>query len=331
MAGVGVTELVARLQVPGRVEAELVASSGDVVAVIGPNGAGKSTLLAALAGLVPVEGSVLVDGRSWTDPPLSVRDRGVGMVFQDQRLFPHLSALDNIAFGLRAKGMKRGEADALSAGWLERFGIGDLAGRRPDQLSGGQAQRVAISRALVLDPVLLLLDEPFAGLDVGVASALRSDLAQHLASYRGITVIVTHDAIDALTLANLIVVLDRGRVAQVGTPHEVAARPRTEHVARLVGLNLVREGDRWVSFSPGVVTVSLHQPDGSARHRWSGVIAHAAPYGRSIRLLVNGAAQELLADVTPASVSELGLVSGRRVWLSVKESAVTSYSTPTSS
>jgi molybdate transport system ATP-binding protein len=253
------------------------------------------------------------------------------MVFQDQRLFPHLSALDNIAFGLRAKGMKRGEADALSAGWLERFGIGDLAGRRPDQLSGGQAQRVAISRALVLDPVLLLLDEPFAGLDVGVASALRSDLAQHLASYRGITVIVTHDAIDALTLANLIVVLDRGRVAQVGTPHEVAARPRTEHVARLVGLNLVREGDRWVSFSPGVVTVSLHQPDGSARHRWSGVIAHAAPYGRSIRLLVKGAAQELLADVTPASVSELGLVSGRRVWLSVKESAVTSYSTPTSS
>jgi molybdate transport system ATP-binding protein len=323
-----VTGLDAHLVVPGRLRLDLTAEPGEVVAVIGPNGAGKTTLLSALAGLVATPGSIVVDGRSWTDPPLAVRERGVGLVFQDQRLFPHLSALDNVAFGPRARGTSRGEAVRRARDWLERFGISDLADRRPAQLSGGQAQRVAIARGLALDPVLLLLDEPFGGLDVGVATALRLELGRHLAAYSGITLIVTHEAIDAVTLADRVVVLDSGRVAQVGTPLEVASRPRTEHVARLVGLNVMREGDTFVAFSPSVVTVSLTEPHGSARHRWPGVIAHAAPHGGTVRLLVTGR-HDLMADVTAASTAELQLTPGREVWLSVKESSVETYAVTT--
>ncbi len=316
--------LVATVRVPGRLDADLEAAPGQVVAVIGPNGAGKTTLLRALAGLVAMDGSVEVAGESWTSPPRLVRERRLGYVFQDQSLFPHLSALDNVAFGLRARGTARRDADAAARTWLERFGLGDLAGRRPRELSGGQAQRVAIARALAPAPALLLLDEPFAGLDVGVAASLRVELARHLAEYDGIVLLVTHDAIDALTLADRVLVLDEGTVAQTGTPQDVAARPRTDHVARLVGLNVIREGDVLRSFSPSAVTVSLNQPEGSARHRWRGPVLSAAPHGDAVRLLV-GADVELIADVTPAATGELGLVPGRDVWLSVKETAVETY------
>ncbi|MCW2792732.1 MAG: phnT [Nocardioides sp.] len=316
--------LVADLRVPGRLDARVTAVPGEVVAVIGPNGAGKTTMLRALAGLVELEGSVEVDGASWTDPPRLVRERSLGFVFQDQSLFPHLSALDNVAFGLRSRGVARARAAATAHEWLDRFGIDDLAGRRPHELSGGQAQRVAIARALAPAPSLLLLDEPFAGLDVGVATALRLELARHLASYDGIALLVTHDALDALTLADTVLVLDGGRVAQTGTPHDVAARPRTDHVARLVGLNVIRDDDSFRSFSPSAVTVSLAQPEGSARHRWHGTVLSAAPHGDAVRLLV-GADRELIADVTPAATAELGLVPGRAVWLSVKETAVQTY------
>ena len=239
-------------------------------------------------------------------------------------MFPHLSALDNVAFGPRSRGVARERADQVAHDWLDRFGVGDLARRRPGQLSGGQAQRVSIARALATAPRLLLLDEPFAGLDIGVATALRLELARHLASYDGITLLVTHDAIDALTLADRVWVLDGGAVVQVGPPAEVAAQPRTDHVARLVGLNVLEEQGRFMSFSPTLVTVSLGEPSGSARHRWVGVITSLAPHGDAVRLLVSGE-RELLADVTPAAIAELELVPGRRVWLSVKETAVRTY------
>jgi molybdate transport system ATP-binding protein len=316
--------LVARLEVPGRLRAEVTAEAGEVVAVIGPNGAGKSTLLRALAGLVPSRGEISVDGESWSRPPRPVRDRSVGMAFQGQKLFPHLGALDNVAFGPRSRGVPRDRADRGARDWLDRFGIGDLGGRRPGQLSGGQAQRVSIARALATDPRLLLLDEPFAGLDIGIATALRLELARHLTSYDGITLLVTHDAIDALTLADRVWVLDAGEVVQVGPPAEVAAQPRTDHVARLVGLNVLEDQGRFMSFSPTLVTVSLAEPTGSARHRWSGVVTSLAPHGDAIRLLVTGE-RDLLADVTPAAVAELELVPGRPVWLSVKETAVRTY------
>ncbi|WP_223163560.1 ABC transporter ATP-binding protein [Nocardioides humilatus] len=316
------TGLDAHLHVEGRLDATLVAEPGDVVAVVGPNGAGKSTLVHALSGLVACTGHARLAGMDLLGR--TPQDRNVGVVFQDQRLFPHLSAVDNVAFGLRSRGADKHQARAAGLDWLDRLGIAELAARKPGQLSGGQAQRVAIARALVTSPDLLLLDEPFAGLDVGVAATLRIELGRHLADFAGITVLVTHDALDALTLATQVVVLDAGQVAQVGPPTEVAARPLTEHVARLVGLNVIREGDRIRAFSPSVVTVSVHAPDDSARNRWQGVVRGAAPHGDAIRLQVSGE-RDLIADVTPAASRELALAPGREVWLSVKETAVTTY------
>jgi molybdate transport system ATP-binding protein len=320
-----VSGLRARLVVPGRLDVHFSAEPGEVVAVIGPNGAGKSTLLAALAGLVAAQGEVDVGGESWTDPPLSVQERRVGLVFQSGLLFPHLSALDNVAFGPRSRGVDRLAADTLARSWLERFGIADLSSRRPGELSGGQAQRVAIARALAGDPVLLLLDEPFSGLDTTVATGLRLELARHLAAFDGVCLLVTHDAIDALTLADRVLVLDAGLVVQSGSPRDVAARPRTDHVARLVGLNVLRDGDDFLAFGPEVVTVSRREPEGSPRHRWRGVIAQVAVHGTSVRLLVTGE-RDVLADVTPEAVRELDLEPGREVWTSVKESAINRYS-----
>lgn len=315
------------VDVPGRVRASFSAGPGEVIAVIGPNGAGKTTLLRALAGIEDPGGEVEVDGRSWTHPLVLVRDRNVGVVFQQQSLFPHLTAVDNVAFGLRSRGIGRADAERAGQGWLDRFGVGELAARRPRQLSGGQAQRVAIARALATGPRLLLLDEPFAGLDVGVATSLRLELTRHLAAYSGVTLLVTHHALDALTLATRVLVLDDGRIAQEGTPTDVAARPLTDHVARLVGLNVLREGGAFRAFSPTAVTVSLHQPEGSARLRWHGPILGVAPHGDALRLLVD-ADRQLIADVTQAAAAELGLVPGRAVWLTVKETAVERYPAP---
>jgi molybdate transport system ATP-binding protein len=310
------------LEVPGRVRARITAGPGEVVALIGPNGAGKSSLVHALAGLVPADGSALLDGVDLL--PRSARDREVGLVFQDRALFPHLSARDNVAFGPRARGVSRAEAAQRADAWLERMGLGDLRDRRPPQLSGGQAQRVAIARALATRPHLLLLDEPMAGLDVTVAMALRMELARHLRDYDGVTLLVTHEAIDALTLADQVVVLDHGRVAQQGPPADVAAHPRTPHVARLVGLNVLRDDDGFTSFRPRDVTVSLHRPEGSARLAWPGAVASAQQHGDAVRLLVD-TSPPLLADVTPQAVAELALAPGREVWLSVKAMAVSRY------
>lgn len=312
----------AALRVGDRLDVAFTAEPGDVIAVIGPNGAGKSTLVGALAGAVPAEGRARLDGTDLLGLP--ARQRHVGMVFQQQLLFPHLSARANVAFGPRARGVRRAEAELRAQDWLDRLGIGELGERKPGQLSGGQAQRVAIARALATEPRLLLLDEPLAGLDIGVAAALRIELASHLAAYDGITLLVTHDAIDALTLATRVLVVEGGRVSQTGTPTEVAQRPATDHVARLVGLNVIREGDQLRSFPPTAVTVGLSEPQGSARNTWRGEIVSATPHGDAVRLVVR-AQQDLIADVTPGAAAELGLAPGRVVWLSVKETSVNAY------
>jgi molybdate transport system ATP-binding protein len=318
-------DLAVELSVPGRLDVALTARPGDVVAVIGPNGAGKTTLVHALAGLVPARGSAVLAGTDLLRQ--SVHERRVGLVFQDQVLFPHLTALDNVAFGPRARGASRADARAAARGWLARLGVADLADRKPRQLSGGQAQRVALARALVTDPALLLLDEPMSGLDVGVAAELRIELARHLATYDGITLLVTHDALDALTLGTRVLVVEDGRVAQAGSPEEVAARPHTDHVARLVGLNVIRDPTGFRAFSPSAVTVSLARPEGSARNVWRGPVRSVAPHGDAIRLQV-AAGPDLIADVTPRATRELDLAPGREVWLSVKETAIQSYAGP---
>ncbi len=331
-------------------DVRLHAEPGDVIALIGPNGTGKSTFVRALAGIVPLSaGSVRVGTRTWEAPPgrrLLARQRGVGMVFQSELLFPHLSALGNVAFGPRSRGVPRRAAERAARGWLDRLGIGDLAERRPHQLSGGQAQRVSLARALVVDPDLLLLDEPLSALDVSVATALRIELAGHLATFGGIAVLVTHDALDAMTIANRVLVLDQGLLAQEGTPEEVSARPRTEHVARLVGLNVLHgtsagtvvelaDGSRLTSvssvyglvnacFSPAAVTLTLQEPAGSARNHWAGRVASLSPHGAAVRVQLD-CVGGLIADVTPGSAATLGLVPGRAVWASVKATEVRVY------
>jgi molybdate transport system ATP-binding protein len=336
---------------PGHtLDAHLQAEPGDVVAVIGPNGAGKTTLLRALAGLLPgSEGRIVCNGSTWAEEgrrPLPTQQRRVGVVFQDQLLFPHLSALDNVAFGPRSRGVSRREARALAHSWLDRLGVADLATRRPAELSGGQAQRVAIARALATSPALLLLDEPLAALDVGVAMSLRLELARHLAVFEGVSILVTHDALDTVTVANRVVVLDEGRVAQQGTPEEVAQRPQTDHVARLVGVNVLRgtstgtdvrlrdgstlvtaspaNGEVNACFSPTAVTLTVEEPTGSARNRWPGTVTSVAPHGSAVRVHLD-AASGLIADVTPGSAAALGLVPGRRVFATVKATEVEVY------
>ena len=257
-----------------RLALDLDVAPGEVVALLGPNGAGKSTVLGALAGLLPADGSAVVldgrpleggpaaggstaDSRAAPGPARSVpaRDRDVGTVFQDYRLFPHLTALENVAFGLRARGVPAARARARARDELARVGLADQAGRRPGELSGGQSQRVAVARALAADPRLLLLDEPLAALDAGARAELRAALAELLRGVAVPTVLVTHDPVDAVALAHRVVVLERGAAVQHGSPTAVLLDPHTPYVASLTGATVwspeaVHEG-------PGTLTAEL--------------------------------------------------------------------------
>ena len=214
----------ARIRVPERdVDLEFSVAAGETVAVLDPNGAGKSTLVQSLAGLLR---GASADAR----PPHA---RRVGLLAQRALLFPHLRALDNVAFGPRARGASRAQARTAALGWLERCGAAELASRWPRTLSGGQAQRVALARALATEPELLLLDEPFAALDASAVPELRELLATVLGESRIRAVLVTHQAQDTLALAQRAVVIEGGRVVQEGTVREVLAHPATEFVRRL--------------------------------------------------------------------------------------------------
>ena len=328
---------------------ELVATPGEVIGLIGPNGAGKSTTLRALAGLVAVdEGVIRVGGVTWSSPDVHLppHERSVGVVFQDHLLFPHLTAVDNVAFGPRSSGVPRKEARTRGMSWLERLAISDLADRHPRELSGGQAQRVAIARALASEPRMLLLDEPTASLDASGAMALRSQLREHLRAFDGVSIVVTHTALDAMVMTDRLVVLDEGAIVQTGTPSEVAARPRTDHVAALVGLNLVRgdasegaiaiddatslvsaeplSGPAFAAFSPASVSLYAEQPSGSPRNVWLGTVTSVSPHGDAVRVQVEGPVP-LLADITPAALATLDLRPGSPIWTSVKATEVTIY------
>jgi molybdate transport system ATP-binding protein len=216
-------------------DVDLDAAAGEVIALLGPNGAGKSTALRALAGLTPLAagGEVTLAGRALHRLP--PERRPVGMVFPDYLLFPHLSALDNVAFGPRCAGLRRAAARRRAADWLDRVGLRDHARQRPAALSGGQAQRVALARALAREPRLLLLDEPLAALDASTRMEIRAQLGRHLTDFPGVAVLVTHDALDARELADRVVVIEAGRVVQHGSFARLAAEPRSPYVARLVG------------------------------------------------------------------------------------------------
>jgi len=219
--------------------------SGTVVALVGPNGSGKSSLLRCVTGqLRPSGGTVQIDGGTMSGPGrfVPVHRRRLAVLEQRPLLLPHLSVRENVAFGLRASGMRRGPARARAEAALYAVSCGDLADRRAWQLSGGQAQRVALARALVTEPRLLLLDEPMAALDVSAAPAVRSLLRDVLAPADGprrTALLVTHDVIDVLALADHIALVQDGRIAAQGPVEEMLARPRTPFLADLVGVNLV--------------------------------------------------------------------------------------------
>ncbi len=326
---------------------------GEVLGVLGPNGAGKSTLLRALAGLTPVAaGRIVLAGQviddAGTGAFAEAAERPVGFVFQDYRLFPHLSVADNVAFSPRARGLGKRAARSAASHWLDRLGLTALAGRRPAELSGGQAQRVALARALAGEPALLLLDEPLSALDARTRLEVRTELRQHLADFAGPCLLVTHDPLEALVLADRLLVLEDGRIVQEGLPAQVARQPATEYVAKLVGLNLYtgradgagvtltggggfvvpdhgQHGDVLVAVRPSAVVVSSYPPQASsARNTWAARVTGLTMLADRVRLDLQGQPPALV-DVTAAAVAELSLRPGSRVWLTVKATDIEVY------
>ena len=211
----------------------------EAVAVIGPNGAGKTTLLRALAGLLPIDGGRVTLGArvlddAATDLHLPPQQRGVAVVFQDVRLFPKLDVRENVAFGPRSRGLPRRDAHAVADRHLADVGLATLAGRPSAGLSGGEAQRVGLARALATDPDLLLLDEPLAAVDVAARDELREVVRERITVLGRPALIVTHDPADALVLADRILVLEDGRVVQDASADEVRAHPASPWVARML-------------------------------------------------------------------------------------------------
>lgn len=330
---------------------ELTVDDDEVVAILGPNGAGKSTLVRVVAGLETIDAGVIRIGDRIVDEPQSsvfvdTNDRHVGVVFQDHLLFDHLSVEDNVAFGLRARGVGRRESRQRALDVLRRFGLEDLASRAPRTLSGGQSQRVALARALITSPALLLLDEPLAALDVATRREVRRELQHHL-DRAGSTVLVTHDPLDAYTLADRIVILENGVITQSGTIEEITTRPRTRYVAELVGNNLVighaREtiitselgvelsvADSWngpvlATIRPQAITISRGTDSlTSSRNSWPMRITGFESSGERVRVHLTGQL-DLVAEITARAVDALELQVGDEVTASVKATEIEVY------
>jgi putative spermidine/putrescine transport system ATP-binding protein len=213
---------------------DLSIAAGEMVALLGPSGCGKTTALRVVAGFErPDGGAVLLNGRDITAVPPAKRD--MGMVFQSYSLFPHLSALDNVAFGLRVRGVSSSSRRVRAASLLDLVGMAEQRARFPHQLSGGQQQRVALARALAIEPTVLLLDEPLSALDAKVRRQLREEIRRLQISVGITTIIVTHDQEEALSMADRVAVMRAGRLEQCAPPAELYARPATAFVAEFVG------------------------------------------------------------------------------------------------
>ena len=337
------------------VEFDLTLADGEVLAVLGPNGAGKSTLLLLIAGLLrPDEGRIELGDTVVTDTSTGVfipaHARGVAMLSQQALLFPHMSVAANVAYAPRCKGQSRSAARAVAQRWLEAVDAEGLGDRRPAQLSGGQAQRVAVARALAAEPQVLLLDEPMSALDVTAAPALRRLLRDILRNDNRTAVIVTHDLLDALAIADKVVIFERGRIVEDGPVRTVLMSPRSDFAARIAGVNLIsgvitEPGVLQTSWStsisgtgdtsPGAAAVALFRPTAVAVHLDA---PHASPrnvipltiaemdiHGTTVR--VRGADQPdgstgLAADITAAAAADLDLAPGQSVYFVVKAQEV---------
>jgi molybdate transport system ATP-binding protein len=341
-------------------DVDFTVAPGEVLGVLGPNGAGKTTLLRALAGLLSLDaGRIVLDGAVFDDAAANVfvpvEERPIGLVFQNYRLFPHLSVRENVAFAARSLGSSKRDAAQTADSWLSRLGIGALGDRRPGQLSGGQAQRVALARALAAEPALLLLDEPLAALDARTRLEVRAELRRHLTDFAGPTLLITHDPLEAMVMTDRLLVIEDGVIVQEGSPAEVARRPATQYIARLVGLNLyagsrtdastvaldgggvlvttaqtaVIAGERTLlALRPSAISLHTKRPeDASPRNVWPGTIAGLELLVDRVRVEVEGSPSALV-DLTPAAVTELDLAAGAAVWLSAKATEIDVYAEP---
>ncbi|MEQ1873876.1 MAG: ABC transporter ATP-binding protein [Ilumatobacteraceae bacterium] len=335
-----------------QLDVDLEVQSGEVLALLGPNGAGKTTLLRCLAGLSPIDTGCLSLGDVVLDAPgdgtfLPPDKRAIGFVFQDYMLFGQMTVLENIAYGLRARGMRAAEARRIASDWIESVGLAEYSHQPPPSLSGGQAQRVALARALATSPSLLLLDEPLAALDAGTRAAVRRDLRRHLDSFEGVVVLVTHDPVDAFALADRVAILDGGRIVQSGTLADVTAHPRSRYVADLVGVNLVagEVADGILTTSAGVVVAVADAPVGpafaiirphsialtrqtaaqsSVRNAWAGTIAEIDRLGDRARVGIVGTLA-LTAEITTSSLDALNLQIGDEIYATVKATDIEVY------
>ena len=327
---------------------EMEIPAGTTVALLGPNGAGKSTALAAIAGLLPIDtGRIALNGVILDDPGAGVfvpaDERKVGVVFQDYLLFPHLSVLQNVAFGLSSRRVPRDEALTRAREWVQRLGLQTLEQRRPGDLSGGQAQRVALARALVAGPDLLLLDEPLSALDVTTRTELRHTLAEHLDAFAGPRLLITHDPTEAFLLADDIHIIEEGSVTQRGTGDDIRIRPRTQYAADLAGSNLISgtasgglvdtgsqpihiadieaEGSVLLTIHPTAVALHGTRPEGSPRNSWPTVVERVEHLGTRVRLRT-GAPLPLTVELTESARAEMGLSPGVSVWVAVKATEI---------
>jgi molybdate transport system ATP-binding protein len=332
-------------------DVELHVEPGEVVALLGPNGAGKTTAFHCLAGLLPLDrGHIRLDGAALDEPAtgrfVAPERRPVAVVFQDYLLFPHMSVLENVAFGLRARGVRSHAARASAMTWLERVGLADRAAHRPGALSGGQSQRVALARAMATEPRLLLLDEPLAALDAGTRNEVRRDMRRYLGAVDGVRLLVTHDPVDAYALADRVVILEGGHVVQQGTLGDVTARPRSRYIADLVGVNLFTghaddgalvttaggrivpadapDGDSFAVIQPHAVALYRSAPDGSPRNVWPSTVVDIDQRGDRVRVRLDGPVP-LVAEITLAALDSLALRPGDYVYTSVKATEITTY------